>query len=206
MKFHSSVRKGRLVELRIKGPVLRVETEAGSLFASLLNSTPVGDRLVPAQIEAWFPGGESGQPSLHMLIEVVGGVPRCTELSLKKKDGGREIRPKDLRTIELETWIEAFVARVSSVIEDNEDGRISASYGPMDERELRKGMKQIAVARRGSRRPMTAERRKRVAEIYNAQETGGIEAVELAFNVSRSTAVRYINAAREAGLIAGRAR
>ena len=48
---------------------------------------------------------------------------------------------------------------------------------------------------------MSASRKRRVAEIYNAHETGGIEAIERAFSVSRSTAIRYIRAAREADLI-----
>lgn len=66
----------------------------------------VGDRLwVPPIIEVEFPGTD-GQPAFFMVIEVIEGVPRCTELTLRRHEGGREIRQRDLRAIELDSWIE----------------------------------------------------------------------------------------------------
>lgn len=66
---------------------------------------------------------------------------------------------------------------------------------------VRRGMKTIRDVRKGSRRPLTDERKQRVADVYNAHDSGGIEAVVAAFVVSKSTAVRYISKARDAGLI-----
>lgn len=162
----------------------------------------VGDRLVPSPIEVDFPGGTDGLPSLFMRIEVVDGVPRCTELTLRRSSekGGREVRQKDLRMIELDSWVETFVAVFSSEITVNSGGRVTAVYSG-DEESLRRVMKTIRNVRKGGRRPLTEERKRRVAELYNAHDQGGIEAVEIAFTVSRSTAARYIKAAREAGLI-----
>ena len=160
----------------------------------------VGDRLwVPPIIEVEFPGTD-GQPAFFMVIEVIEGVPRCTELTLRRHEGGREIRQRDLRAIELDSWIEGLVAKVSFEIMQNDEKGVAGAMR-VDPESLRSGIKTISGVRKGSRRPLTGERRQRVAEVYNAHETGGIEAVELAFNVSRSTAVRYIKAARDAGLI-----
>lgn len=187
---------------RIEGPTTTVRTSIGTVTAPMFGEEVVGDRLLASPIEVDLPGAD-GQPRLEMLIEVIEGVPRCTELTLRRTEGGREIRPRDLRAIELENFVETFVALVASEIVERDGGSISAVVRG-DEASVRGGMKTVRAARRGSRRPMTDERRKRVAHVYNAQEAGGIEAVELAFQVSRSTAIRYINAARDAGLIQGK--
>jgi hypothetical protein len=162
----------------------------------------VGDRLVPSPIEVDFPSAD-GQPSLYLIIEVLDGVPRCTEITFKRSGGGREVRDKDLRAIPkdqgLDSWIEAFVAICSGEIVNSEPGEIAAIFG--GEESVRAGMRTIRDVRKGSRRPLTDERKQRVAQVYNANDVGGIEAVERAFTVSRSTAIRYIKAAREAGLI-----
>lgn len=184
---------------RIEGPAHVQELPFGWLRAPMFSGETVGDRLVPSPIEVDFPGGD-GQPSLFGVIEVIDGVPRWTELTLRRTEGGREIRERDLRAIELDNWLEAFVASMSGQIRQRDDGVIEAVYRS-NEASVREGMKAIRNIRKGSRRPMTADRLSRVAEAYNAQETGGIEAVEVAFTVSRSTAIRYINAARDAGLI-----
>lgn len=186
---------------RIKGPVITHELDVGFIRTPM--ATPgvvVGDRYVPPLIEVDFPGVD-GQPGLHAVIEVLDGVPRWTEVSLERVEGGREIREKDLRAIRLDAWMEEIVAICSGVIvESGSSGLIRAEFSD-DESALRAGMKTIRDIRKGSRRPLTSDRRQRVADVYNAQETRGIDAVEKAFGVSKSTAVRYIKAARDAGLI-----
>lgn len=187
---------------RIKGPVVTHSTGFGWVRASMTDHAVVGDRLVPSPIEVDFPGAD-GQPALTMFIEVVGGVPRCTELTLRRSEDGREIRTKDLKNIikgGLDSWIETVVAMCSGEIQESKPGEIAAAFGGQD-RALA-GMRTIRDARKGSRRPLTPQRKQRVADVYNAHETGGIDAVQTAFTgISRSTATRYIKAAREAGLI-----
>ena len=187
---------------RIEGPVITHRTDFGWLRAPMTGGHVVGDRFVPSPIEVDFPSAD-GEPSLYMLIEVIEGVPRCTEVTFRRTEGGREIRDKDLRAISkdegLDSWIETFVALCSGEIVERGPEGGSAVYGGEDR--IKAGMKTIRDVRKGSRRPLTGERKQRVADVYNAHETGGIEAVEAAFTVSRSTAIRYIKAAREAGLI-----
>lgn len=188
--------------ISIPGPVMTRRVDFGWLRHPMTGGHVVGDRFVPSPIEVDFPGAD-GEPSLYMLIEVVDGVPRCTEVTFRRTEGGREVRDKDLRAIPkdegLDSWIETFVAVCSGEIVERGPHGGSAVYG--GEARVRAGMKTIRDARKGSRRPMTAQRLERVADTYNAQETGGIEAVAAAFGVSRATAVRYIRAARDAGLI-----
>ena len=179
---------------------MTVQTDYGWLRTPMAKQGHVvGDRVVPPQIEVDLPGVD-GQPSLFMLIEVIDGVPRCTELTIKRTTDGREVRQKDLRAVELDSWIETFVALCSTEIVETKDGTVT-SVMRVDQASVDKGIRTIRDARKGSRRPMNDARRKRVADIYNAHESGGIEAVQAAFSVSRSTAVRYINAARDAELI-----
>ena len=159
----------------------------------------VGDRLVPKRIDVELPGAD-GQPRLEMTIEVINGAPRCTMLKMERNDEGLEIRQRDLRQISLEEWVESFVALMAAEVVESDDGSISAIYDGSPE-QAKDGMRAIRDARKGSRRPMTDERKKRVAETYNAQSIGGLEAVEAAFGVSRATAARYVRQAREAGLI-----
>jgi hypothetical protein len=183
---------------RIKGFVMTTNLGFGWLRSSPFGMEVIGDLLVPSPIEVEMPSTD-GEPTLDMLIEVIDGVPRCTELVLKRTEGGREIREKDLRAIEVDHWIESFVALVSAEVVPNGSG--ASGHFSSDADAVRRGVKTIRDVRKGSRRPMTADRRQRVADVYNAHETGGVEAVQTAFTVSRSTAIRYINAARDAGLI-----
>lgn len=184
-----------------QGPVRTININGGRLRMPMLGGQVVGDRLVPSPIEVDL-AGIDGQPCLTMTIEVLEGVPRCTELAIRRVDGGREVRPRDLRAVELETWVEAFVSLCSAefVERDSTTGAYSAAW-PDSELALRRGMKAIRDVRKGSRRPMTGERRQRVADVYNAHQSGGIEAIMVAFGVSRATAIRYIKSAREADLI-----
>ncbi len=184
---------------RIKGPTAIHRSSVGTVKAPMMGGEVVGDRLVPSPIEVDLPGAD-GQPQLEMVIEVIDGVPRCTELTLRRNEGGREIRPRDLKAINLEDFVETFVSLMSSEIVEREAGKIS-SVVRGDETSIRAGMRTVRAARKGSRRPMTDERKQEVAQIYNAADLYGLEDVQDRFRVSRSTAARYVKAARDAGLI-----
>lgn len=188
---------------RIEGPVITRRMTFGHLRVPMTGGVVVGDRYVPPLIEVDFVGTD-GNPSLFMVIEVVDGVPRCTELTFKRVEGGRAIRPLDLSAVQLDDWIAEIVSMCAGELRPHEEEGVTHAVFGSGEDHIRAGMKTINDIRKGSRRPLTADRKKRVAEVYNAQETGGIEAVVAAFGVSRSTAVRYIRAARESGLIEAR--
>lgn len=176
-----------------------IETDWGWLRFPVGSGVRVGDRWVPTPIDIDFPGA-GGQPALKMKIEVVKGVPRCTHLQFATVETGREVREKDLRAVKLDEWVETFVAICSGRITDEDGGKIQIAYSK-SESDIRAGIKQVSKARAGSRRQLTDEVKRRTADTYNAHEKGGIAAVEAAFNVSRSTAIRYINAAKSEGLI-----
>lgn len=159
----------------------------------------VGDRVIPRQMEASLPGA-NGQPRLTLFIEVIGGVPRLTHLHLDQVDDGREVRQKDLRILaSLDEWVEVIVARCSSrVVDSGDESNVRAS---VVEGDIRPAMRVVGEARKRSRRAMTEDVKRRIADVYNAADRYGLEDVQAAFGVSRPTAARYIRAAREAGLI-----
>ena len=130
---------------RINGPVMTQRTSVGNVHATFVNQEVVGDRLVPTQIEVLLPGAD-GQPRLEMFIEVIDGVPRCTELLLKRTEGGREVRPRDLRAIDLEDFVETFVAMVSAEIVGVEDG-VAKSVIRAGEDFVREGAKACRLSR-----------------------------------------------------------
>lgn len=191
--------------------------------------TEVGDRLVPSRIEVAIVSAADAEPVFSGLIEVVGGIPRWTDIRLTSEPSGREIREKDLRGIALEDWIEDFVAHFARrnlpsdrVVYFSSGKRESGRpYGEQRAwQQMREGRSEIPTTpdqlssaaswvrekRSGTRRAMTPDRLNRVATTYNAQTTHGLEAVERAFGVSRATAALYVKQAREAGLIEDRRR
>lgn len=164
----------------------------------------VGDRYAPAAIEATFPGVD-GEPSADFKIEIRGGVPRFVELRLSATEGGREVRPKDLEAVDIDSWVEVVTSACSWVVTSREGS--AYALGPSDDSSVViAGAHAIQRARNISRRLMTEDRLQTVADAYNSSETHGLQAVEKAFNCSRSTASRYISAARSAKLIDDRRR
>lgn len=157
----------------------------------------VGDHLVSRRLEVQIPS--SGErPSVDMVIEIIDGVPRCTELTFRQAPGGREIRPVDLQSAKLDSAIEYAVAIAAIDIDEKfENGFVGSRSDDTSTRAYRA----VRDLRRGSRRPMTEQRLQRIADTYHAQQVGGLEAIEIAFGVSRATAARYLKAAREAGLV-----
>ena len=66
----------------------------------------------PFEYRGRLPRGTEGQPSLYMVLEVLEGVPRCTELTLKRNGGGRGTEGKTW-AVDLDSWIETFVSLCS---------------------------------------------------------------------------------------------
>lgn len=185
---------------------LRIGLAGAGHVVTSQSAVTVGDRRVPKQMKALFSGAE-GQPSLILFIEVINGVPRLTSLHIDRVDGGRELRQKDLRALaDLDSWVEAIVARCCTrILEERDEGDRVTVVSVMDG-SMRDSMRVISAARRGSRRALTGDVLRRIADTYNAADHYGLEDVQQVFEVSRSTAARYIRAAREAGLIEGKSK
>lgn len=160
----------------------------------------VGDRSVPALLILEL--REPDEPTIELTIEVINQVPRVVDLHISRHAGGREVRKKDL-ALDLEDLVEHAVAIASgrhagSTANGGRISRFPYSF-PEDEREqeLRRGIRTVQEARGRSQRQMTPDRMQKIAEIYLAQEVGGIEAVAEVYNVHRATAARWIAKIRD---------
>lgn len=162
----------------------------------------VGDRLVPSPIVLEL--REPDAPAVDITIEVVNEVPRVVGLHFWRYGDGREIRKKDT-DLNLEDIVEQAVAIASAGSGEGGVSRLPGALPPAERvAEIRRGMRTVQQARGRSQRQMSPDRLQKVADIYNAQEVGGIEAVAEVYNVHRTTAARWIAKARALHLVSRR--
>lgn len=151
----------------------------------------VGDRLVPQEINVSIRGGVK-QPDLDMKIEVRDGIPQWTEVFLRSRPGGPEVRTKDLTAIRLDDWLEQIVAECSLKKSGTGWGK------PVQDLSA---VRDIRAARR-TPRTVTPELVSAAAEIYKTHfDDRPTDAVARSFGVSYRTAARYVQHARDAGLL-----
>jgi hypothetical protein len=157
----------------------------------------VGDRWIPERFVIEY--GYRPGPLVQMVVYLFGDEPTC--ISLQLITHGPAITQKDLRDIVVADWVRLFVDAIAMTSP-------STSRDVPPRVVINKSAIEAAIAslRRGTRRTLDDDLLKRVASAYTSGETHGIEAVIDAFDVSKSTAVRYIKAARAAGYIEGRKR
>jgi hypothetical protein len=134
-----------------------------------------------------------------MKIEVWQGIPVYTEVSLRARDDGSDVRMRDLN-LPLDAWLELIVAACSlSGAADDESGRRTLVQRPW---EVDRGaaIANVRRARRG--RPRGSPELQRVAEIYR-EHIGDrpTDAVSRAFGKSHRTAARYVEEARRVRLL-----
>jgi hypothetical protein len=174
----------------------RLNLDVGYAEWDSMDSVRVGDRVVPRVISVVFPSSE-GQPGLDFEIKVVKGVPRCSVLTIRADDAGREVRSKDVRAVRLEDWLEEIVAAASEQVVSDEGG-VTTTVISTSEDARQRAIRSVREARRGGRRKITPELLARVAEVYLAhQDERPVEAVMSAFLTSYRTAARYVQLARE---------
>jgi hypothetical protein len=172
-------------------------------FDQMGDDVRIGDRLVPRLIYVDFPGAD-GQPRLTMTIDSSSGVPRCTDLRIESVEGGREVRTKDLRAVEVDNWIETIVPLTTAqVVSEGDGGQVNAvRFVPdSDSADFKAARATLRQARRVGRRKVNDDLLRRVAEVYKGEELRPAEAVQLAFGVAARTAFRYIAEARNRGLL-----
>jgi Family of unknown function (DUF6214) len=156
----------------------------------------IGDRrLVPREIVVQINGGKN-EPDFGMRIGVREGIPQVTEVVLKARPEGPEVRDRDLRAIRLTEWLERVVA-ACSVVDSTGDGTVWSK--PVDDHTARADIRR---AMPGRPRTITPELLQKVAETYrNHLSDKPTEAVKRSFGVEHRTAARYVQRAREAGLL-----
>lgn len=161
----------------------------------------VGDRVVPRWVNVVFPGA-GGQPRLTLRLEVVDGVPQCREVVVSSVEGGREVKPADLKAVHVTEVLEEVFAALSGRLTKTESGRtvILEEWG---QRAQNEAVKQIVASRKGRHaRRITPELLAQVAQIYRDNIKGNpTEVVATNFGVSKRMASDYVSRARAAGLL-----
>jgi hypothetical protein len=126
----------------------------------------------------------------EIVFEVHNGVPGCASVKLWSKDE-TPIRAKDLDAIKLDQLRDRAFA-VTGVLMPDPDGGHELTH-----QAVRK-----AIDSATSRRKITAQLLRRIAQVYGGTPAGQrTEAVRAAFGVSERQALRYIKLARQKELI-----
>jgi len=156
----------------------------------------VGERAIPGEILVEVRGG-TNESDLEMKIEVRQGIPVYTELTLRARPDGPEIRDKDLESLYLGEWLEEIVAGCSWTL-PTESGRTLIFAKEADLREALSNVRRVRSTRKRNR--ISQERLQKVAEVYREHVSERpTEAVSRVFGVSHRTAARYVQQARESG-------
>ncbi len=181
----------------------RVQLNFGYAEYDIRTLSPVGDRQLPQHISVHFPAGGIGdeaQPALDMSIDLVGGVPICTSLTLTKSPDGHEVRSKDLRLIRIEDWLEYIVAACAHPYEtDGAKTRVVMASGEptqADRRRVSDARKPVRNANRG-RRTIDRDHLEKVAAIYREHfDDRPVKAVQKAFGTKPRTASWWVELCR----------
>jgi hypothetical protein len=158
---------------------------------------PMGDVRANRQLTYTHAGG-ADRPACEVVFEVRGGVPICARLTLLA-DSETGVRAKDLKGIKLDE-LRADVFGYVGVFAPNPAGGWVRKVGRGT-----LGADRKHVERAATRRKVTPQFLKQVAEIYNGAAAGGrFEAVRAAFpDIEERQAHRYIAAARTKGFLNG---
>jgi hypothetical protein len=156
---------------------------------------PMGDVLAYRRL-TYTHHGDGERPACQVTFEVRDGVPVCTYFALSAMAGEMGVRPRYLKEFPLDAVRNDMYAYVA-VFTREPDGGLMAKFGRTSRERTRAQVEQAA-----KRRKVTPELLKNVAAVHqDAPEGGRIDAVRGAFTVSTRTALRYIAAAKEKGLI-----
>lgn len=157
---------------------------------------PVGERGGLPQYIRYEHPGSAAQPAVELGLEVVDGVPWCVHSALSGQPGGSRVKATDLRGAAdtLEDLIETVLA--ATAFEENKGGWKRQWPGTG-----RLVMPEIRRARKRTNHTVTPDLLTRVADVYRTTDSAPTDAVAKAFGVSRRTAGRYVQLARDAELL-----
>jgi len=177
-----------------EGNFVRFRTEDG---AAVLRDSQLK---LPRRFVACFPDDRGG-PELHLRFEVNGGVPYCREVLLSSVPGQREVRPVDIRSVDLEHFLEVACQMVAPVV----SGLPVLGETGLECPDVPAGHAQVARAvsraRRNTRRQLADDKLPEVAEVYRANPSRPSAAVADHFGLEPRTARLYVRRARDAGLL-----
>jgi len=183
----------------------RILLDGGELIYDGMRVVPVGDRGIPEVVIYRHPG-DAKRPACEVRIEIWDGVPAVADVRLTARREDRvQVRVKDIKLgpgLSLEDLIGDWLAEVAFRPEPAPSGRRRWSKGyPVPATERRHTKRTVERVRRETRRRLTEQQLRQIAETYTAADPPKHEAIARAFGVSPRTAQRYIEKAREAGLL-----
>lgn len=158
------------------------------------------ETLLPRSFVACFPDNRGG-PELHMRFEMHGGIPQCREVLLRSLPDGREVRQSDIRSADVEHFLEVACQMVAlHVTEEHGADAVAAAHSgaPGD---LSHVARSVSRARRNTRRQIPDDKLHLVAEVYRASPARPTAAVAEHFGIALRTASLYVRRARDAGLL-----
>lgn len=155
----------------------------------------VGDRWIPPEI--LVTSRTATEPDLVAKIEVRKGIPVYTEVTLRARPDGPEVRSRNL-DLPLDDWLEQIVAAWSHVGGIDSAGRLTTLIQPLQDPGALTNVRRV----RSGRPRKSDEHLHKVAEIYREHEQQRpTEAVMRAFGTSYRTAARDVQKARIAGIL-----
>jgi hypothetical protein len=163
---------------------------------------PVGDRGLPKTV-IYRHSGDKKQPALEIEIEVRKGIPVIAKVTFTAPpEGTTGVRGVKLGTRDIDRSVSYWLAEVA--YQPNKGGRPGHSWVkdyPVSAAERRAAARAVERATRQTRRRMSDEELRRVAEMYQGADPPKHMAIAKAFIVTPRTAQRYIEKAREAGFL-----
>ena len=169
------------------GTTTRVLPDGSELTYDWTRIVPVGDRGIPDTVLYRHPGDEN-QPSYEIRIEVWDGIPVVAQIAVTaKRDQGVHIRAKDVKlgAVDLDASVAYWLSEVTYQADDSRPGRRGWKKGyPVSVTERRAAMRAVERAQRETRRKMTDEHLRLVAQTFNTASPPKHEAVARAFGVN----------------------
>ena len=174
--------------------------DGGELVWDGTRIVPVGDRGIP-EVVIYRHSGDEKQPALQIEIEVRNGVPVIAKVTFTASpEGTTGVRGVKLGSRDVDQSVGYWLTEVTYEPDPDSAGDWVKRF-PVSAAERRSAARAVERATRQTRRRMSDEQLRRVAEIYQAADPPKHEAVARAFTVEPRTAQRYIEKAREAGFL-----
>src|SRR5277367_3836752 len=189
----SDVSGGRVKRLDI-GPVnmnTLLLRDGGELVWDGTRITAVGDRGLPETV-LYRHSGDKKQPGLQIRIEVRKGIPVIAEITFTAPpDSTTGVRGVKLGARNIDQSVGYWLTEVTYQRSD-EEGIDWEKHLRVDATERRAVARAVERATRQTRRRMSDEDLRRVAETYQAADPPKHMAIAKAFTVTERTAQRYI--------------
>lgn len=144
--------------------------------------------------------GSSDQPSLTVKYGIRDGAPVCIGVTIESKAQGREVLPKDFDIIrrELANWSQVVISSVMQHEREQPEAATNAPHFVDPEA----GRAAYRTSQKGRRRKVDDRLLDEVAAIYREYiNDRPWRVIAERFNVSETTASRYVVQARKAGLL-----